>query len=190
MTRRNVARAAGFTLFELLIVCAVISLIAAITVPRLIETRRNAQETSAIETVRVIAHAQVQYQVRYGNYAASMDELCTAGILQGPFATGLGTLQAKGGYEFGTCIPQDPDTSGGAVDLVQRAKSRFRVCGQPRGADQTQRITNGSVDFFELETGFMFEDAALPDAVLGNSYTVIQLTPDPEFGTTYPAIPN
>jgi prepilin-type N-terminal cleavage/methylation domain-containing protein len=177
---------AGFTLFELLIVCSVISLIAAITIPKLLDTRKNAQESSARQTVKVIQHAQGLYQTKFGAYAGSMDELCTNGLLFGPFGTGKGTMQVKGGYEFGTCIPQDP---AGLAD-PGAGKSRFRVCAQPTGGTQTQRIANGEKDFFLLETGFMYEDTAIPDAVLGNAFGVIQSHPDSEFGTTYPAVPD
>ena len=182
---RSSARA-GFTLFELLIVCAVISLIAAITIPKLLDSRKNAQESSAIQTVKVIQIAQGTFQAKYGFYAGSMDELCTNALLFGPFGTGKGTMQVKGGYEFGTCIPQDP---AGLADAAAN-KSRFRVCAQPTGGTQAQRIANGEKDFFLLETGFIFEDVAIPDAVLGNAFGVIQSHPDTEFGTTYPTVPD
>ena len=176
----------GFTLVELMIVIAVISLIAAITIPNLLAARTSAQQSSALQTVKVIQQAQGLFQTKFGQFAGSIDELCTNGLLSGPFGTGKGTMQAKGGYEFGTCIPQD---STGQLDLAA-ARARFRVCAQPTGGTQLQRLANGTKDFFLLESGFIFEDVAIPDAVLGNAFSVIQSHPDSEFGTTYPAIVN
>jgi prepilin-type N-terminal cleavage/methylation domain-containing protein len=184
--RRDRVASAGFTMFELIIVVAVISLIAAITIPKLLDSRRMAQETSAIETCKVLYHAQISYFTKFGNYASSLDDLSTAGLAPAPFAVGQGTMQQKTGYEFGTCIPQD---SAGLSDPSTN-KSRFRICAQPAGADPTQRLSNGERAFFMPETGYMFEDTSIPDAMLGTAYTVIQSHPDVDFGTTYPAVPD
>ena len=52
----------GFTRIELMIVVAIIAIIAAIAIPNLLSARLNANETSAISTLRSVSSSQAQFQ--------------------------------------------------------------------------------------------------------------------------------
>jgi len=98
-------RQAGFTLIELLIVVALILIIAAITIPSLTQAKINANEASAVASIRAINTAEVSYQATYGGYAESLANLggaepcvkseATACLLDQSLAGGV-----KSGYNF------------------------------------------------------------------------------------------
>ena len=97
---------AGFTLVELLIVVAIISIIAAIAVPGLMRARQSGNESSAIGSLRAIHSGQVSYAASCGgNGFASTLEALAAPPLAGTAplfisadlsANGI----AKSGYAF------------------------------------------------------------------------------------------
>jgi type IV pilus assembly protein PilA len=70
---------AGFTLIELLVVVGVIGVIGAIAIPSLMRARINADEGSAIATLRAVNSAQASYVGTAGNggYAVLLATLAT-----------------------------------------------------------------------------------------------------------------
>ena len=55
----------GFTLIELLIVMSVMLILMTLAVPQLLKLRKQADETSAIQSVRTIGQAELQYNSAY-----------------------------------------------------------------------------------------------------------------------------
>ena len=95
----------GFTLVELLIVVAVISIIAAIATPGLLRARISASESSAIASLRTISNAQATFAHSCANglYAASLDVLGTGPTGQQAFIStdlGYAATVVKSGYTF------------------------------------------------------------------------------------------
>jgi prepilin-type N-terminal cleavage/methylation domain-containing protein len=62
----------GFTLIELMITVAIMSVLAAIAVPNLMSSRKAANESSAISTLRLLASAQNQFKT-VGNVDSDLD---------------------------------------------------------------------------------------------------------------------
>ena len=101
-THRTDAR--GFTLFELLVVVGMISVLLAIAVPMLMRARMAANESAAIGSLRAINSGEAGY---------------TTSAAPGAYATQLSVLaQACPGGSVGFISPdlsQDPSTRGGYV---------------------------------------------------------------------------
>jgi type IV pilus assembly protein PilA len=81
--QRGFSRKNGFSLLELLIVVGVILIIAAIAVPNLMRAKMAANESSAVETVRQIATAELTYHNSYPAVGYAPDLLSLGGPVNG-----------------------------------------------------------------------------------------------------------
>jgi prepilin-type N-terminal cleavage/methylation domain-containing protein len=84
--------ARGFTLIELLIVVALIAIISAISLPNLLSARQQANESSAVATLRTVTSAQSQFKT-----ANKADEDGDGAGEYGCFAELGGKLAPRGG---------------------------------------------------------------------------------------------
>ena len=100
-------RGSGFTLVELIMVCAVLSIIVTLALPGLATAKRRANETSAITSLRTISSAQSQHRVRNGTFT-DLPTLEGIGFLDQNFSNG-----EKSGYVFENA--QAPTTSAWAM---------------------------------------------------------------------------
>jgi len=95
----------GFSLIELFIVVVIVCLVAAIAVPNLMASRRAANESSAIASIRTLHSANMAYASTSGNGefaglagvvdASSLSDLCDANLVD----TTLGSA-SKSNYVF------------------------------------------------------------------------------------------
>ena len=95
----------GFSLIELLIVVAVILIIAAIAIPNFIRSRMRANESAAVQNLRIVNTANVVYLTTYGiGYSDGLPKLSgnqvivdqnDAGLIDTVLASGL-----KNGYTY------------------------------------------------------------------------------------------
>jgi len=74
---RRILQPNGFTLMELLIVIAIILILMLMAIPTIGSLKKQANETSAINSVQVITKLQVQYESTYpsNGYACALSAL-------------------------------------------------------------------------------------------------------------------
>jgi type IV pilus assembly protein PilA len=105
---RSFAAPNGFTLMELLIVIAIILILMLMAIPTIGVMKKHANETSAINSLRAITQAEIQYESTYpaNGYACSLTALGgdpnsgpptpqSAQLLQADLSSGY-----KSGYTF------------------------------------------------------------------------------------------
>jgi prepilin-type N-terminal cleavage/methylation domain-containing protein len=99
-------RTKGFSLIELLIVVTIILIIAAIAIPNLMRSKSQANETSAIESLRALNESALLYSNTYGGYPHALSDMGPAAGGAAPTSTSADLIDSvlssgvKSGYKF------------------------------------------------------------------------------------------
>jgi len=134
----------GFTLIEMMIVTEIIAIIVAVSVPSLMRQRIKANESSAIQHLRLIATAEVTFNIAEGRFG-TLEELC---------AGDMAIAHLSGEWSNG-CVRSQYIYSYDAADIQNEV---FRVTATPvavgRSAIRTYWITeSGEIGYSDPFTG-------------------------------------
>lgn len=138
MTRWNERQGGdeGFTLIELLIVMSVMLILMTLAVPQLLKLRKQANQTSAIQSVRTIAQAELQYNSAYPANG---------------FACSLANLGGD---------PKSGAPSAQAAQLIEPALSTGQKSGYTFGITNCSKVTVNNQDMYTS-----FEITAVPQSI-------------------------
>ncbi len=147
----------GFTLLEVLIVAAIISALAAISVPGLIRARRASLESAAIASMRTVTSAQATYAsaCARGGYAQALEDLAKpaaggAQLFISPDIPANGTVESGYAFNLGpdigaqTVLPAASTCNAASADAVSayfaEAHPENAAVGQRSFASDTRGI--------------------------------------------------
>lgn len=85
----------GFTLIEVMIVVAIIGIILSIAIPSIRNSRKSANEASAIASLKALSSANEQYKTRFKRYATTLRNLSQTSFIDSVLGSGT-----KSGYRF------------------------------------------------------------------------------------------
>ena len=156
----------GFSLIELLIVVVIIGIVAAIAIPNLLAARRNANDASALSSMRMLFSGQQTYSSSAGSgLFGTLTELENTDIIDEVLGSG-----SKSGYNF-IVVPTAPVGNNPPV---------FDAYGNAAVFGFTPTST-GNRNFYVNEVGVIYENTAgqdnPPDAVSSTDRTITNGTP-------------
>lgn len=138
--RRRAPRSdAGFTLMELLIVISIMLILMLIAIPNMMNLKSQANETSAIQSLRAIYQAEIQYQTNYpaNGFSCSLAQLGGNASSGAPSAQNSQLLQSdlsggqKSGYTFNIVNCQKTTVNN------QDMYTAFEATGVPQSVGKT-----------------------------------------------------
>jgi type IV pilus assembly protein PilE len=128
----------GFSLLELLTVVAIISIVASLAIPSLVESRKAAHESTAISFMRSLVDAQELYRLRNPQYAADIPTLVADNLVPDPNPSTFGYTFAVGAadanYWAVSSAPVDPGVTGDRYFFVDSTGVLRASEGGPAGA--------------------------------------------------------
>ncbi len=121
--QRRRDRQGGFSLIELLVVISIILIILFFAVPQMSKIQMNARETGAIQAMKTIYAAEIQYQSTFNKFATSLTQLgppSGTGGTEGPEAAGLLQASLAGGENSGYVFTLTSTAGGYTVSAVPK----------------------------------------------------------------------
>jgi type IV pilus assembly protein PilA len=124
----------GFSIIELLVVVAVILIVAAIAIPNFIKAKMLANESSAVQSLRIISTAEILYSTTYGvSFSINLTQLSGTSVIPDLNNAGLidETLagRIKSGYVF-TYTPLTTDAQGHTFTYSLNADPQSTLTGR------------------------------------------------------------
>jgi type IV pilus assembly protein PilA len=103
----------GFTLIEMLIVVAVVLIIMAIAIPKLLAARTAASEATAAGALKNFMTQQTAYSVTYGGFSATLPQLGPATAATNPNAPGTSAFANLVDWTFANALAGGPNVKSG-----------------------------------------------------------------------------
>ncbi|MFH1574383.1 MAG: type II secretion system protein [Acidobacteriota bacterium] len=150
------SRSPGFSLLELMVVMAIVSLVASVAIPSLILSRLSANESAAADACRMISEAEAAFAKGHGGQYADLEALLRAGLLGGGLARGY---SFSAGDVAGSDTDGAPPESYGFIATPSAGHGRHVFAVGP----------DGTVRYQQAAPGFSLPPGIRPGEPVGNA---------------------